>query len=393
MSTTSTPLVHLYGPRTIPKPALAPINIQQQRPLQKPFYPHAMLPPSPPATPQPKLELTVSARSLMNHRLHPDFLAKYSLGEELGSGGFGFVVSAYERRTNIERAVKFIFRHRVPSHAWLHDPELGLIPMEIYVLKNVQHPNIVGYIDSYQDGSFFYLVMELHGTQWTPSTSEAGSNNSQMSTRSPALSQTSEDSFTSSVDTRLDEEYPPPSRMFVRRTSCDLFECIERHHNFEEPLAKMIFKQIAECVAHLDRMGICHRDIKDENIVIDSQYKVKLIDFGSAVALPRHYGQNKTYLFGKFYGTISFASPEILMCQTYRAEPAEIWSLGVLLYTILFGEVPFHDPNMAIAGRFAQPKIRVSPQCIHLVSCMLERSPENRPTIHHVLTHPWFHDN
>jgi serine/threonine protein kinase len=62
-----------------------------------------------------------------------------------------------------------------------------------------------------------------------------------------------------------------------RRTSCDLFECIERHHYFEEPLAKMIFKQIASCVAHLDLLGVCHRDIKDENIVIDDQFQVIII--------------------------------------------------------------------------------------------------------------------
>ncbi|KAF7730391.1 hypothetical protein EC973_002197 [Apophysomyces ossiformis] len=393
MSTTTTPLVHLYGPRSVPKPALAPINVQQQPLSQKQFCSQSILPPSPPATPQPKCESTVSARSLKNHRLHPDFLAKYSFGEELGSGGFGFVVSAYERRTNIERAVKFIFRHLIPPYSYMTDPELGKIPMEIYVLKNVQHPNIVRYIDSYQDETFFYLVMELHGTQWEPATVEVTHNNTQAATHSPALSQTSEDSFTSSVDTRLEEEYPSPSRMFVRRTSCDLFECIERHHNFEEPLARVIFRQIAECVAHLDRMGICHRDIKDENIVIDSQYKVKLIDFGSAVTLPRHYGRNETCLFGKFYGTISFASPEILMCHMYRAEPAEIWSLGVLLYTILFGEVPFHDPHMAMTGRFVQPKIRVSPECMHLVSYMLERSPEKRPTIYQVLAHPWLRNH
>ena len=154
----------------------------------------------------------------------------------------------------------------------------------------------------------------------------------------------------------------------------------------------MIFHQIAQCVAHLDNLGVCHRDIKDENIVIDDQFRVKLIDFGSAVILPRHYGQNKACMFTKFYGTISFASPEILTCQPYRAEPAEVWSLGVLLYTILFGEVPFHGPEMAVLGQFAPPKIPVSSKCLHLLSCMLQRSPEKRPTIHQILLHPWLRE-
>jgi serine/threonine protein kinase len=208
------------------------------------------------------MELTTSAKHLMHHALHPDFVAKYSLGEELGSGGFGFVLSARSRETGMEVAVKFIFREKVPYHAWVRT-EQGVLPMEIYVLKHVNHPSIIGFLDNYQDDRFCYLVMELHGTQW-------GVNNG---LRSPALSQTlSEDSWTTT-----DDEYsPPPPSFGRRRTSCDLFECIERHHNFDEPMAKQIFRQIVECVAHLDTLGICHRDIKDENIVIDDQYKVGL---------------------------------------------------------------------------------------------------------------------
>ncbi|KAI8643117.1 kinase-like domain-containing protein [Parasitella parasitica] len=232
--------------------------------------------------------------------------------------------------------------------------------------------------------------MELHGTSWSSTSTESELS----SPRSPALSETSSFGSTNSYCSTPSEEYPSfleqQQPVIKRRTSCDLFECIERHNNFEEPLARMIFKQIASCVAHLDLLGVCHRDIKDENIVIDDKFQVKLIDFGSSVLLPRHFGDNKNYLFNQFYGTVSFASPEILLGRPYRAEPAEIWSLGVLLYTILFGEVPFHDSNMAIAGQFVQPKINVSQECFSLISWMLSRSPEHRPTIHQVLLHPWF---
>ncbi|CAO3615284.1 unnamed protein product [Cunninghamella blakesleeana] len=383
--------IQLYGPNTLPKPSIHPL--QPNHPTN-----HAL--PSPPITPQPMImkqepmvEMTTSTKHLMNHRLHPEFHAKYSLGEELGSGGFGFVLSAYNRHTGMEVAVKFIFRDKVPYHSWVRT-EQGLLPMEIYVLKNVRHPNVIQYLDNYEDDKFFYLVMELHGTQWGP-TSNVNNTNSSPS-RSPALSQTlSEVSWNSSVDTPLFDDYFQPQqqqRTFTRRTSCDLFECIERHHNFDEGLAKYIFKQIVDCVGHLNKLGICHRDIKDENIVIDDQFKVKLIDFGSSVILPRHYGEtNKTYLFEKFYGTISFASPEILMKKLYRAEPAEIWSLGVLLYTILFGEIPFANPQAAVAGQFVFPHhIKVSNNCLHLISWLLEHHPDRRPTIDQVLMHPWF---
>lgn len=222
------------------------------------------------------------SRYLTHYGFHPSFLSKYVIGEELGSGGYGFVVSAREKATGIERAVKFIFKNKIPAHSWVKDRELGVIPMEIYILKNVSHPSVISYIDSYQDDHFCYLVMELHGTQWS-----SAINNFEASSRSPALSESSSfggstSSYCSILDSPIDEyptnkksgEFFEEQHVIKRRTSCDLFECIERHNNFEEPLAKMIFKQIASCVAHLDLIGVCHRDIKDENIVIDDQFQV-----------------------------------------------------------------------------------------------------------------------
>ncbi|KAG1435607.1 hypothetical protein G6F56_013908 [Rhizopus delemar] len=102
--------------------------------------------------------------------------------------------------------------------------------------------------------------------------------------------------------------------------------------------------------------------------------------------IPRHSRK----LFARFYGTVSSASPEILMNKNYRAEPAEVWSLGVLLYTLLFGEVPFPDSESAISGPIIRPKLKVSLQCKHLIVSMLEKDPEQRLTIHQVLNHPWF---
>ncbi|KAL9553167.1 hypothetical protein MBANPS3_003417 [Mucor bainieri] len=388
------PKGHSYGKirnfhNTVPKPQM---NISIH-PLAN--NSSSNLPVTPPAT--PKQELTVSARLLMHHTLNADFTKKYVLGQELGSGGFGFVVSAYEKKTGVERAVKFIIRKKVPSSAWVTDPEMGPIPMEIYTLKHVRHPNIIHYCDSYQDETYFYLVMELHGTQWAPPSTTspvaaaAAAPNTSYSMHSPALSQNS----TSTIDEEEEEEQDleAAARQFVRRTSCDLFECIEQHKHFDEALAKTIFRQIADCVAYLDCVGICHRDIKDENIVIDQDYQVKLIDFGSSVILPRHSATSKRKLFTRFYGTVSFASPEILTSQPYRAEPAEIWSLGVLLFTLLFGEIPFPDSKSAVEGRIMKPKIHVSNQCKHLIYSLLEKNPEHRPTIHQVLTHPWLCEN
>lgn len=292
-------------------------------------------------------KLTVSAQQLYNHPLHPEFMAEYVLGEELGSGGFGFVVSATRRSDGREVAVKFIFRDKVPMHGWAKDPEMGLIPMEIHVLRHVQHANIIGFLNAYQDARFFYLVMELHGTPWSnnnpllnttdnhassssmieaianatlnqqqhlPGSTSNSSSISYASFQSTSTSSSSTTLSHSGSDNELYVEPPKPS-LLVRRTSCDLFECIEHHSKFSESQARMIFKQIVECVDHLDSKGICHRDIKDENIVIDNDFRVKLIDFGSAVFIPR---QGK--LFDRFYGTIN-CKPPLHVCVTLLHRP------------------------------------------------------------------------
>ncbi|KAF9426414.1 hypothetical protein BGZ76_002780 [Entomortierella beljakovae] len=372
------------------------------------FDPTSQGPISPPAPSMSEPQsndsrLTVSARHLQSHTLVPEFASEYTLGDELGSGGFGFVVSATRNSDHKEVAVKFIFRDKVPVHGWAKDPELGIIPMEIYALRNVSHPNIIGYMGSYQDARYFYLVMELHGTPWSASNPLLSKNGNEMmeaiakatmnqraggsasTTSSGSASYpTSTSSSSSSLNQLADGEEPPKPSLLVRRTSCDLFECIEHHSKFSESQARMIFKQIVECVHYLNSRGICHRDIKDENIVIDGDFVVKLIDFGSAVIIPP---QGK--VFDRFYGTINYASPEILKGEKYRAESAEIWSLGILLYTILYGEVPFNDPLQAISGSYITPRVQSSKECLHLLNWMLAKAPERRATVADVASHPW----
>ncbi|KAG0204259.1 hypothetical protein BGX28_003754 [Mortierella sp. GBA30] len=361
-------------------------------------------------------QMTVSARCLAGHTLVPEFIAEYTLGDELGSGGFGFVVSATRNSDQKEVAVKFIFRGKVPVHGWAKDPELGVIPMEVYVLRNVQHPNIIGFLNVYQDWQFFYLVMEMHGTPWSasnPLLNNKNGENSMMEAMAQATlnhqqrNDNSEDdsasttssgsassfpgSSTSSSSSSLNqlaeggEDHMPKPALLVRRTSCDLFECIEHHSKFTESQARVIIKQIVDCVYYLNSRGICHRDIKDENIVIDNDFVVKLIDFGSAVIIPKPQGK----LFDRFYGTINYASPEILKGEKYRAEAAEIWSLGILLYTVLYGEVPFNDPVQAISGPYVTPRVKSSSECLHLLNWMLAKTPERRATIEDVMKHPW----
>lgn len=374
---------------------------------------------------------TVSARHLAHRTLHPTFTANYTLGDELGSGGFGFVVGATRDRDGMPVAVKFIWKDKVPSHGWVRDDEFGAIPMEAFVLKVVDSPFVVKFVDLFDDEQFFYLVMEHHGSPWkAPGADGKGTKASAGVDEGVAVDKLAEVALPTSTAMKSTKSqpnaaplpsptfavFPPESDVAIvhddlsspqrpaktsgsltaptplrpvameRRTSCDLFECIEQHSRLSEDKARWVFAQIVEAVYYLDRRGICHRDIKDENCVIDSDFNVKLIDFGSAVITdPRR----PTPYFNRFFGTMTFASSEILQGKQYRAPHAEVWSLGVLLSILLSGECPFADPTAAIRGKISRPSSVWSAEALNLLMACLVVDPEKRATIAHIRQHPW----
>ncbi|KAG7562552.1 hypothetical protein FFLO_02026 [Filobasidium floriforme] len=393
-------------------------------------------------------EFSVAQKVLAEHPLDPGFLELYEIRDELGSGGFGFVCSAWSRVENVEVAVKFIYKNKLHQRAvvkdWhrresapgiLHRDRGGasgyrLIPMEAAILQFVQHPGIVNFKGLFEDSTFFYLIQELHGSPWakhaTPEQVQyatfmgphsAGAHvqtfaqsPSAMSLSSSTASFYSEASemdaspSTSSFSDTSDPSTPndpyrrgsapniglgsPPSRppMMQRRSSHDLFECIEANERFDENKARYIFKQVVDTVAYLHRNGVCHRDIKDENIVIDDKLQVKLIDFGSAVCYDARF---EPPYYDRFFGTLNFASSEILQGYPYQAAPAEVWSLGVLLSILLTGVPPFETQRDAVYGRI-RLKHTITRDALSLMQRCLHPNPHSRYTIEQVKRHRWF---
>lgn len=94
-------------------------------------------------------------------------------------------------------------------------------------------------------------------------------------------------------------------------------------------------------------------------------------------------------MFNRFQGTLQYAAPEILAGQRYRGRAADVWAMGVLLYTMLFGECPFGDSEEARVGQYKLPCVGVSKECMELVDWMLEKRPEKRPTSEEVLKSRW----
>ncbi|GAN04561.1 kinase-like protein [Mucor ambiguus] len=312
---------------------------------------------------------------LMNgYQLNRQFTRLYQLEDQIGSGGYGFVMSAIHRETKQSVAVKFIYKDKLPAHFNC----LGSTPNEISILKQIRHPTVIEYIDSYQDDVYHYLVMELYGCEWSSS------------------QQASEDSHSegSSCDNDALPTTPPtlcqtyPMR---RRSSSDLFECIESHIKLSESQTQSIIRQLVQCMSDLSDLGIYHRDIKDENIVVDSNFQVKLVDFGSAIQIPFDFPDRDQFTMNKFHGTISFASPEILLGLNYKPEPAEVWSLGILLFTLLYGQVPFANATQVISGNWRRPtkEPSCSDSCLDLLNGMLKNNPQKRLSIKDILLHPW----
>jgi len=95
------------------------------------------------------------------HRLNERFARSYMLREEIGSGGYGFVMVASRRGSPVDVAVKFIVRKKVPSHAWVQDSKLGRLPTEIWLLSRIRHPNIAGFLEYFEDDIYYYLVRSM----------------------------------------------------------------------------------------------------------------------------------------------------------------------------------------------------------------------------------------
>lgn len=135
-------------------------------------------------------------------------------------------------------------------------------------------------------------------------------------------------------------------------------------------------------ISYMHSKGLLHGDIKDENILIDENGRVKLIDFGSASFFT---GQKYT----RFLGTIPFASPEILRGdQSYDGPSAEVWALGCCLYTMLTGQIPFSSKRHAISSQFSHSR-PLSYSSNDLLLKMLHKDPNLRCSIDDVLAHDW----
>lgn len=111
----------------------------------------------------------------------------------------------------------------------------------------------------------------------------------------------------------------------------ELFQYISKQGPIQECFGVKIFQQICSAVKYLHSIGISHRDIKTENIMIDEDFNAKLVDFG----LAKQFSLNEDQFFDTFCGSPSYTSPEMIERKKYRGKEIDIWCLGVALYVML----------------------------------------------------------
>ncbi|KAL5250278.1 hypothetical protein ACHWQZ_G016125 [Mnemiopsis leidyi] len=174
----------------------------------------------------------------------------------------------------------------------------------------------------------------------------------------------------------------------------ELFDYIIARDRLKEHEAVKFFRQIAVAVAYCHSKGFIHRDLKPENLLLDEQQNLKLIDFGLA-SKPMDV---KHQLLHTCCGSPAYAAPEVISGQPYIGTEADLWSMGVLLYALLCGFLPFDDDNTATLYRLIQEgkyKVpdRLSKESARLIQGLLQVDPKRRLTVTDLLTHPWLCSN
>ncbi|KAI9205847.1 kinase-like domain-containing protein [Polychytrium aggregatum] len=168
----------------------------------------------------------------------------------------------------------------------------------------------------------------------------------------------------------------------------ELFDYIVAHKKVNENVARRVFRQILSAVDYCHRSCIIHRDLKPENLLLDNNRGIKIIDFGFANLF------DPSNMMQTFCGSPYYASPEMILGRQYIGPEVDVWSLGVILFALLTGKLPFRESNTAelykriTRGVYECPD-HMSPESQDLIKIMLVVDPVHRASVDEIRNHPW----
>ncbi|XP_007547108.1 tribbles homolog 2-like [Poecilia formosa] len=179
----------------------------------------------------------------------------------------------------------------------------------------------------------------------------------------------------------------------------DMHAYVRRRKRLDEEEAGRLFAQMLNAVVHCHNKGVILRDLKLRRFVFMDQYRTRLALLGLNDSVVLHGNPDNDFLRDR-HGCPAYVGPELLNNGngSYSGRAADIWSLGVSLYTMLIGRYPFQDTQPAALfakirrGVFSLPS-GLSPQAKCLISCMLRKVPAERLKASELLMHPWLTTN
>lgn len=164
---------------------------------------------------------------------------------------------------------------------------------------------------------------------------------------------------------------------------CDLFDYVQKN-NVSEHVCKIIVNQLVHILIDCRKLQICHCDVKIENILINKITKeIHLIDFGCAKIL-------SDVPCTDFIATVENIPPEYILKKEYTMQCAEVWSIGLVMYDIMFRHYPFNDSAEIALKELSFPlNSFISTDCKQLIDWCLTKDPILRPCLNCILMHSW----
>lgn len=266
----------------------------------------------------------------------------YNIGKKIGKGSYATVVSAeyHDGDKTFPLACKVVDKSRAPN-----DFLSKFLPRELDIITKLEHPFIIQIHSILQRGQKIFIFMRY---------AENG----------------------------------------------DLLRYIQEQGPLLEYQAKVWFFQMVKAIKHLHGLGIAHRDLKCENILISRNMNIKIGDFGFARSCEDEKGNQ--VLSTTYCGSAAYAAPEVVKGEPYDPKMADVWSLGIILFIMLNGSMPFDDSNIKqllkdqISSNYHfgnKVEEKLTTRCKTLVSLILNPNVASRWGLSQIEMSKWFKDS